>query len=114
MVSLPPFDEMKELAKDPEAFDKFRREKIEEFISSLPADRQAKVRGTHWRLEQDLRKIKNPQVRLSIIYATMIDSLNKLDLAFNDPLEYDRLFTNPELKNSENKIVSFNRERDDG
>lgn len=114
MVSLPSFDEMKELAKDSDAFEEFRLQKIDEFILSLPEDKRAKARRAQWRLEQDLRKIRNPQVKLSIIYALMVDSLNKLDLALNNPQEYDRLFANPELKHSKNKIVSFNKERDDG
>lgn len=114
MMKLPSFDEMKEMAKDPEAFEEFRRQTIEEYIASMPEEKQEKLRAQQWRLDKDLKKIKNQQVRMSIVYAMMVDSLNKLNLMLNDPDEYDRLFAKPVTKCSVNKVVSINRDKDDG
>lgn len=110
MTNLPSFDEMVEMAKDPKSFDTFRHQKIEECINSLPEEKQKKARAQQWRLDQDLKKIKNDQVRLSMLYSEMVNSLNKLNLLFNDSEEYRRLF-NQSNKERDNVVSLENRNK---
>lgn len=55
------FDEWRQLAQeDPEAFEKRRQAMIEIAIRTAPAERQHRLRGLQWRIDQERRRAPNP------------------------------------------------------
>lgn len=74
------FDELKELIEtDEEQAEEYRVALIQDFISTLPEERQQRMRAFQWRLDQEMRKIKNPLVRAQFVFGCMMDSLMKMD-----------------------------------
>lgn len=60
-LQLPDFDRLRVLAaRDPAAFEAKRREVIEAAIARAPGDRQQRLRGLQWRVEQVRRRAANP------------------------------------------------------
>ena len=73
------FDELKDLiVEDPDKAEEYRIAVIQELIETLPEDRQELARRKQWRLDQELRRIKNPIARMNFIGGKMWDSF--LDL----------------------------------
>ncbi len=69
------FDEWRKLAKtDPAAFDKKYKAIIEEFISSVPVERQQRLRQLQWRIDMEAQK-KSSQPAYIRIYDMMMDSV---------------------------------------
>ncbi len=68
--------------ENPEAFEEYRLKTIEECISRLPAEKQQRARGLQFRIDNEMRKIKNPLVRATKMNSMMIESLIKLDGVF--------------------------------
>ena len=55
------FEYRARLAKaDPERFERERLERIEKVISSVPAERQQKLRQLQWRIDQERGRATNP------------------------------------------------------
>lgn len=71
------FDFLSNLFKEnPQAFDEYRQEVLEEFFESLPEERQQKARQAQWNLDNDLRHYKDPVAR----YNRMVELFyNQLD-----------------------------------
>ena len=69
------FDELKELAKDPERIEEYRDKVIEDFISTLPEDRQHRARQFQFRIMAETRHIKDPMARATAMYDKMIESM---------------------------------------
>lgn len=62
------FDELKTLfEEDPVAAEDKVKEILEEYISSLDEERQQRARAFNWRLQQDLRKYKDPVARMNVM-----------------------------------------------
>jgi len=77
------FDRLSQLfLDDPVAFEEYRLNVIEECISKLPEERQQRARGLQFRIDNELRNIKNPLVRAARLNSMMIESLMKLDGLF--------------------------------
>lgn len=71
------FDFLVNLHKtNPEAFDDYQKEVIEEYIQSLPEDRQLKARQTQWVLNGELAKCENPEDRIELLAGLMVDILS--------------------------------------
>ena len=84
MTKLLSFDEMKDMAaNEPERFEEYRQEIINNFIAGLPVDKQERARQWQWRIEQRTRNIENPLVRLEIIYSEMMTSFIELNDMLN-------------------------------
>lgn len=60
---------------DPEAFEAKRREVIESYISSVPADRQQRLRRLQWRIDIERKRAANPLQSCLSIYSMMMDSV---------------------------------------
>lgn len=70
------FDDWKDLAaSDPEAFEQRRREVIEQFISSIPPERQLRLRRLQWRIDMERRRCSNPVQSCLSLYTMMWDSV---------------------------------------
>ncbi|MEJ2179576.1 MAG: DUF3135 domain-containing protein [Gammaproteobacteria bacterium] len=55
------FDEWLDLSKrDPETFESRRLESIEEFISSVPEDKQHRLRCLQWKIDRVREKMPTP------------------------------------------------------
>ncbi len=55
------FDDWASLADaDPDAFERLRRELIEDFIDSAPPDRRERLRCLQWRIEQERARSRTP------------------------------------------------------
>jgi hypothetical protein len=73
------FDEMLALAKtDPVSFEAKREEYIESFLSNLPADKQTRLRGLQWQIDQTRQLARTPMASCIAISNMMWDSLHKL------------------------------------
>ena len=60
------FDELKTLFEtDPVAAEEKVSQIMEEYISSLEPERQQRARAFNWRIQQDLRKYKDPVARMN-------------------------------------------------
>lgn len=64
-------------------FERQKKQMIEDYISSLPEERQLKVRQEQWKIDNVMRKCKNPLVRAQKMYNLMMESFNEL----NDELQ---------------------------
>lgn len=75
------FDEMLALAKsDPATFEAKREEYIESFFSSLPAEKQKRLRGLQWQIDQTRQLARTPMASCIAISNLMWDSLHRLSL----------------------------------
>lgn len=55
------FSEWSELANsDPDAFEQRRQEAIEQTIQAMPVDKQKRIRGLQWRIDQERQMAKSP------------------------------------------------------
>jgi hypothetical protein len=60
-AQLPDFDRLRRLADhDPAGFEAKRREIIEAAITRAPAERQPRLRGLQWQVDQRRRRAPNP------------------------------------------------------
>lgn len=74
------------LKDDPEAFNRKADEIWEQFFKSLSAERAIKLRRIKWStIDQPLRHIKDPIARCNKSIELMYNSLQTLNLAFNNP-----------------------------
>ena len=76
------FDELSSMTE--EDIDKYLREEIEEVINSAPKNQVLKLRALQAKMDGIRNKVKNPQVRLDMIYSEMIKSLYELNNALKD------------------------------
>ena len=73
------FDEMLALAKnDPARFEAKREEYIESFLTSVPAEKQTRLRGLQWQIDQTRQLARTPMASCIAISNMMWDSLHKL------------------------------------
>jgi len=73
------FDEMLTLAKtDPASFEVKRAEYIESFLSSVPAEKQTRLRGLQWQIDQTRQLARTPMASCIAISRMMWDSLHLL------------------------------------
>lgn len=71
-----PFDEWSSLAhNDPEAFEARRKEFIDQYIESLPADVQQRMRQLQWRIDTVRKLAGTPMAACLKIYNMMWDSV---------------------------------------
>lgn len=61
------------------AFEDERQRLIEDYMSSLPDNKQQQARQFQWNYDGKLRKYKNPLVRAQVAYNMMLQSLNELN-----------------------------------
>ncbi len=74
--NLAEFDHWAQLAvADPDAFEARRSRLIEDFISSVPAERQPRLRGLQWRIDQIRRSSRTPLASCIRISRMMWDSV---------------------------------------
>jgi len=60
------FDELKTLYEtDPAAAEEKAKQIIDDYISTLEPEKQARAQAFQWRIEQDLRKFKDPTARMN-------------------------------------------------
>jgi len=75
------FDEMLALAKaDPATFEVRREEYIESFFIDLPIERQKRLRGLQWQIDQTRRLARTPMASCIAISNMMWNSLHQLGL----------------------------------
>jgi len=73
------FDEMLALAKtDPATFEAKRAEYIESFLTSVPVEKQTRLRGLQWQIDQTRRLARTPMASCIAISRMMWDSLHLL------------------------------------
>ncbi|MCF6338002.1 MAG: DUF3135 domain-containing protein [Gammaproteobacteria bacterium] len=73
------FDEMLALAKtDPATFEAKRAEYIESFLTSVPAEKQTRLRGLQWQIDQTRHLARTPMASCIAISRMMWDSLHLL------------------------------------
>ena len=73
------FDEWVNLAKnDPEEFEAKRLRKIETFFNSVPAERQQRLKGLQWQVDQARKLAHSPMASCIAISTMMLDSVSRL------------------------------------
>lgn len=76
----PDFDELLSLAKDnPAMFESKRLEYIELFFSKVPEEKQRRLRGLQWQIDQTRNLARTPMASCIYIMNMMRDSLNRLN-----------------------------------
>ena len=79
------FDEWLELSRrDPQSFENRRLESIEEFINSVPQDRQHRLRCLQWKIDRVRDKMPTPMAACVAISDMMWDSLDKLNQLYHE------------------------------
>ena len=79
------FDEWLDLSKrDPESFESRRLESIEEFINSVPEDKQHRLRCLQWKIDRVRAKMPTPLAACVAISDMMWDSLDRLNQLYHD------------------------------
>ena len=79
------FDEWLELSKrDPESFESRRLESIEEFINSVPEDKQHRLRCLQWKIDRVREKMPTPLAACVAISDMMWDSLDRLNQLYHE------------------------------
>lgn len=79
------FDMWLELSKnDPEAFEAMRRKALQEFIGSVPEDKQHRLRCLQWKVDKVREKQKTPLAACVAISDMMWDSLERLNQLYYD------------------------------
>lgn len=74
------FDEMRVLAEtDPASFEAKREEYIESFLTSVPAEKQTRLRGLQWQIDQTRQLARTPMASCIAISNMMWDSLHQLN-----------------------------------
>jgi hypothetical protein len=80
------FDELKTLFEtNPQAAEQKCNEIIENYILSLPEDRQQRARSFQWQLEQKLRHYKDPIARMNKMIELFWSGVNKFHTALTEP-----------------------------
>lgn len=75
----PDFDELLTLAKDdPASFEAKRLEYIEYFFATIPAERQRRLRGLQWQIDQTRHLARTPMASCMDMMNMMWNSLNRL------------------------------------
>jgi len=73
------FDEMLALAKtDPATFEAKRTEYIESFLACIPVEKQTRLRGLQWQIDQTRQLARTPMASCIAISGMMWDSLHLL------------------------------------
>ena len=79
------FDEWLDLSKrDPETFESRRLESIEDFINSVPEDKQHRLRCLQWKIDRVREKMPTPLAACVAISDMMWDSLDRLNQLYHD------------------------------
>lgn len=79
------FDEWLDLSKrDPVSFESRRLESIEEFINSVPEDKQHRLRCLQWKIDRVRAKMPTPLAACVAISDMMWDSLDRLNQLYHD------------------------------
>jgi len=79
------FDEWLDLSKsDPDTFESRRLESIEEFINSVPEDKQHRLRCLQWKIDRVREKMPTPLAACVAISDMMWDSLDRLNQLYHD------------------------------
>ena len=79
------FDEWLDLSKrDPKTFETRRLESIEEFINSVPEDKQHRLRCLQWKIDRVREKMPTPLAACVAISDMMWDSLDRLNQLYHD------------------------------
>jgi len=68
---------------DPEKFEEYRLQVLEDFFNNLPEENQLKARQAQWRLDNDLRKYKDPIARMNRMVELFWEQTNE----FKDTLK---------------------------
>ena len=76
--------------EEPGKAEAYHRAIIEDFILGLPEDKQERARGLQWRIDQELRKYKDPVARMNRMCELMWESFFDLDSALHGKLPEDR------------------------
>ena len=63
--------------QNPEAFEEYRQEVLDEYFNSLPEERQVKARQQQWLLDNDLRKFKDPIAKYNRTVELLYEQLDK-------------------------------------
>lgn len=73
------FDEWMTLAKnDPEKFEEKRRRRIESFFNNVPEDKQQRLKGLQWQIDQTRKLAGSPMASCIAISNMMWDSVARL------------------------------------
>ena len=84
-MDMPTFDELRDLAqRDPEGFERLRKELIDDFISRSRENHQRRLRGRQFVIEARRRVAGSPMKALLDIQGMMYDSVISLQQALVD------------------------------
>lgn len=82
------FDELKTLFEtDPPAAELKAKEIIDDYITTLEPEKQARAQAFQWRIQQDLRKFKDPIARMNRMVEMFWVGVKEFQHAWENPQE---------------------------
>ncbi len=82
------FDELKTLYEtDPPAAEEKAKQIINEYISTLEPEKQQRAQAFQWRIEQDLKKFKDPIARLNRMVEMFWKGVKEFQRTLENPVE---------------------------
>jgi hypothetical protein len=92
------FDELKTLFEtDPLAAEVKSKEIIDDYISSLDEEKQQRARSFQWRIEQDLKKFKDPIARMNKMVEMFWKGVKEFQKTLSNPQEVLDQTGNPSI-----------------
>lgn len=107
-LKLPSHDVLSKMARDdPEAYEAFRREVIENFIDGAPPEDKRRLRGLQFRVDSERRRLLGSALGSTVkIYQLMWESFLTMNNSWQDILRVDDEDTKTHAPMSARKEVS--------
>lgn len=70
---------------DPEEFDRQTRQMIDDYINSLPEERQQRARQHQWKIDQTLSHYKDPVARMNKMVEMLWSGVDKFQKVLSNP-----------------------------
>lgn len=81
------YEELVDIRNDEKAFDEKANQIINDFISSLPKERQQRARAIHFRISTQLRNINDPIARMNKMVEIFWDGVEEFRNVLNGEVE---------------------------
>ncbi len=99
------YERLVKLKDDPVEFDKAKNEVFENFIQCYPEPRRERLRSMQWRIEQELKRYKDPVARFNHMVAMFFEGVQKFHLTLAGVAKGEAT----SQPTDSNKVIAFKR-----
>ena len=96
------------LQEDPESFEKAKNEIIEEFIMAQPEEIRQRLRQQQWRIDNDLRRFKDPVARLNRMVEIFWEQFREFQVSLTT-FQHPEMAQTEEPKKETAKVLDFKK-----